>query len=223
MNFSDIFKSDFLNKVNAVSFLDMSVALILAFALGLFVMAVYRRTSRGAMYSRSFCVSLMAMSLITTVLILAVTSNIILSLGMVGALSIVRFRAAIKDPLDITFLFWSIAIGIILGAGFIGLAILGSILIGLLLTIFMNGKQREIPYIMIVNCTQEQGELTAIEIIKSQTAASSVKAKTVNESGIELTMEVRLRNSATDFVNKINAIDGVHHVSLVTYNGEYAG
>ncbi len=223
MNFSDIFKSDFLSKVNAISFLDMAVALALAFAIGLFIMAVYRRTCCSMMYSRSFCVSLMAMSLITTILILAVTSNIILSLGMVGALSIVRFRAAIKDPLDITFLFWAIAIGIILGAGFIGLAVLGSILIGILLTVFINHKTKDTPYILVVNCDNEKSEDAAMDIIKNETVTYCVKAKTVNASGIELTLELRLRNAATQFVNAINATGGVRNVSLVTYNGEYAG
>ncbi|MDO5580101.1 MAG: DUF4956 domain-containing protein [Planctomycetia bacterium] len=223
MNFSDIFKSEFLNKVNAISFLDMAVALGLAFAIGLFIMAVYRRTFRGIMYSRSFCISLMAMSLITTILILAVTSNIILSLGMVGALSIVRFRAAIKDPLDITFLFWSIAVGIILGAGFIGLAVLGSILIGILLTVFINQKAKDTPYLLIVNCDNEKSEEAAIKIIRDQTVNSAVKAKTVNAAGIELTLELRLRGAATGFVNAVNGTDGVRNVSLVSFNGEYAG
>ncbi len=140
MTFSDIFDSDFLDSVTSVTFLDIVIAVALSFVLGLFIMMIYKKTYRGVMYSQSFCVSLMAMSLITTILILAVTSNVVLSLGMVGALSIVRFRTAIKDPLDIAYLFWAIAVGIILGAGFIVLALVGSAVVGLLLVVFVNKK-----------------------------------------------------------------------------------
>ncbi len=223
LNFSDIFRSSFLENVTSVSFFDMGIALLLSFALGLFIMAIYKRTYRGVMYSQSFCVSLMAMSLITTILILAVTSNIILSLGMVGALSIVRFRTAVKDPMDITFLFWAIAVGIILGAGFIGLAVIGSLLIGILLFIFINKKQKDTPYILVVNCQDEESEKATLNITREQTALHTVKAKSVTKEGIELTLELRLRDAATGFVNTINAVDGVRSVVLVTYNGEYAG
>src|SRR5512133_1939353 len=119
MTFNDIFKTSFLEKVSSFSALDMILALVLSFALGLFIFFVYKKTYRGVMYSASFGISLMALTMITSLVILAVTSNVILSLGMVGALSIVRFRTAIKEPLDIAFLFWSIAVGIVLGAGLI--------------------------------------------------------------------------------------------------------
>ena len=120
--FQDIFKSSFLENVNSVSLLDMLLALALAFGLGMFIFLVYKKTFYGVMYSSSFGVTLIALTMITTLVILAVTSNIVLSLGMVGALSIVRFRTAIKEPLDIAFLFWSIAAGIVLAAGLLPLA-----------------------------------------------------------------------------------------------------
>lgn len=124
MNFSDIFKSSFLENVGSVSIFDMIITLVLSFAIGLFIFMVYKKTYNGVMYSSSFGVTLIALTMITNVLILAVTSNVVLSLGMVGALSIVRFRTAIKEPLDIAFLFWSIAVGIILAAGFLPLAVI---------------------------------------------------------------------------------------------------
>lgn len=124
MNFSDIFKSSFLENVGSVSILDMIITLVLSFAIGLFIFMVYKKTYNGVMYSSSFGVTLIALTMITNVLILAVTSNVVLSLGMVGALSIVRFRTAIKEPLDIAFLFWSIAVGIILAAGFLPLTVI---------------------------------------------------------------------------------------------------
>ena len=117
MSFNDIFKSSYLENITAVSIPDMAIALILSFCLGLFIYFVYRKTYAGVMFSQSFGGSLIAMTMITTMVILAVTSNVVLSLGMVGALSIVRFRTAIKEPMDIAFLFWAIAGGIVLAAG----------------------------------------------------------------------------------------------------------
>ena len=138
MTFNDIFKSSFIENIASVSLLDMAIALILSFGLGLFIFFVYKKTYQGVMYSSSFGTTLLALTMITTIVILAVTSNVVLSLGMVGALSIVRFRTAIKEPLDIAFLFWSIADGIVLAAGMIPLAVIGSIIIGLILMIFVN-------------------------------------------------------------------------------------
>lgn len=136
----DILSSSFLENVTSVSIPDMVIALLLAFGLGLFIFLVYKKTYNGVMYSASFGTALIAMTMITTLVILAVTSNVVLSLGMVGALSIVRFRAAIKEPLDITFLFWSITVGIVLAAGFLPLAVFGSVLIGIILIVFSNKK-----------------------------------------------------------------------------------
>ena len=138
MTFSDIFKSSFLNNVASVSLLDMAIAMVLAFAIGLFIFLIYKKTFSGVMYSSSFGVTLIALTLVTTFVILAVTSNVVLSLGMVGALSIVRFRTAIKEPLDIAFLFWAIAAGIVLAAGMIPLAVIGSIIIGVIILLFAN-------------------------------------------------------------------------------------
>ena len=147
LNFSDIFKSSFMENISAFSVLDTIIALTLAFVIGLFIMAVYKKTFKGVMYSHSFCVSLLALNLITTLIILAITSNVILSLGMVGALSIVRFRSAIKEPLDIAFLFWSISAGIVIGAGLIPLAVFGSLFIGIILVLFINRQTTDNPYL----------------------------------------------------------------------------
>ena len=138
MTFKDIFKSSFLENITSVSLLDMLIALALAFGIGVFIFYVYKKTYSGVMYLSSFGVTLIALTLVTTLVILAVTSNVVLSLGMVGALSIVRFRTAIKEPLGIAFLFWSIAVGIVLAAGMIPLAIIGSVIIGIILLLFVN-------------------------------------------------------------------------------------
>lgn len=222
MTFNDIFKSSFLEKASSFSILDMVIALVLAFVIGLFIFLVYKKTFRGVMYSENFGVSLVAMTLITTLIILAVTSNVVLSLGMVGALSIVRFRSAIKEPLDIAFVFWSISIGIVLGAGLIPLAVFGSVFIGIILLLFVNKKSSDNPYILIVNCNDENSETLAMTHINNSVKKHVIKSKTVSASnGIEITVEIRLKEMSTKFVNEINNLEGVNNVVLVSYNGDY--
>lgn len=221
MTFNDIFKSSFLEKASSFTVIDFIIAMALAFALGLFIFWVYRKTYNGVMYSASFGVSLMALTMITTLVILAVTSNVVLSLGMVGALSIVRFRTAIKEPLDIAFLFWAIAAGIVLGAGLIPLSVFGSLFIGLILWVFVNRKTSDQPYIMIVNCSGKEGEKQALAIIQENVKKQVLKSKTVSKNGIEMTLEVRLRGDDSDFVNAVSEAEGVENAVLVSYNGDY--
>ena len=223
MTFQDIFKSGFLENVNAISVLDMTIALVLAFALGLFIFYIYKKGYCGLMYSAAFGATLVALTLITTLLILAVTSNIVLSLGMVGALSIVRFRTAIKEPMDIAFLFWSIAAGIVLAAGFIPLAVFGSIFIGLVLLIFSGRKNIERPYILVVRCGTEEQEKEIGAYVKSQVRGMSLKSKSVEPGCIELNYEVRFREGESGFVNALSGMDGVTYTVLVSYNGDYMG
>ncbi len=221
MTFNDIFKSSFMEKVSSFSPLDMIIALALSFVLGLFIFYVYKKTFNGVMYSASFGVSLMAMTLITTLIILAVTSNIVLSLGMVGALSIVRFRSAIKEPLDIAFLFWSISAGIVTGAGLIPLAVFGSLFIGIIMVLFVNRKSTDNPYILIVSCLDDIAEDSVMKAVSQEAGKYTVKSKAVSTSGIELTVEVRLKDMTTQFVNNIARITNVSNAVLVGYNGEY--
>ncbi len=223
MTFNDIFKSSFLENVTSVSLLDMAIAMVLAFAIGVFIFLVYKKTYQGVMYSSSFGVTLVSLSMITTLVILAVTSNVVLSLGMVGALSIVRFRAAIKEPLDIAFLFWSIAVGIVLAAGMIPLAVFGSIIIGVILLVFVNKKSYLTPYIIVVSCTGHDAEVKASEFIRSKVTRFIVKSKSVQKGNIELNIEIRLKNDNTDFVNELSDLEGVSSAVLVSYNGEYMG
>ncbi len=221
MTFNDLFKSSFLENITSFSALDMIIAMGLALALGLFIFFVYKKTYTGVMYSAGFGVSLLGLTLITTLIILAVTSNIILSLGMVGALSIVRFRTAIKEPLDIVFLFWSIAAGIVLGAGLLPLAILGSLFIGIILVVFVNKKSVDSPYILIVGSEGEQQEDDILKQLRQSVKRYSIKSKTISDSGMEVTFEVRLKESSTKFVGSIKEIAGVKNAALVSYNGDY--
>ena len=223
MTFNDIFKSSFLENITAVTVLDMALTLALAFGLGVLIFFVYKKTYRGVMYSSSFGVTLIALTMITSQVILAVTSNVVLSLGMVGALSIVRFRTAIKEPLDIAFLFWAIAAGIILAAGMIPLAVIGSVIIGVILLLFVNKKSHVNPYIIVLSCEGNEAEKEATNYVASQTQRCVVKSKSAQNNLVEINMEVRLKDDNTDFVNALSAINGVNSAALVSYNGEYMG
>ena len=221
MTFQDIFKSSFVENVEAISVLDMALAMVLAFGVGLFIFFIYKKTYAGVMYSSGFGVTLIALTMITTLVILAVTSNVVLSLGMVGALSIVRFRTAIKEPMDIAFLFWAIAVGIVLAAGMIPLAVFGSLFIGVILFLFANRKEMTNPYIVVLTCDGQKSENKAREYLVKHTTRCSIKSKTAQKGRIELTCEVRLRESDTDFINELSEMDGVESAVLVSYNGDY--
>ncbi|MBC3887777.1 DUF4956 domain-containing protein [Acetobacterium paludosum] len=221
MNISDLLKSNFLENVTSVSVIDMIIAMVLAFGIGVFIYLVYKKTYKGVMYSSGFGITLIALTMIATFVILAVTSNVVLSLGMVGALSIVRFRTAIKEPLDIAFLFWSIASGIVIAAGMIPLAVFGSVMIGLILLIFVNKKPTDMPYIIVVNCNNREAEAKVKSFIDANVTKSIIKNKTVSKEGIELNIEVRLKDDNTDFINNVVDLEDVNHAVLVSYNGEF--
>ena len=211
----------FLDRAASFSLPDILVALLISFATGLFVFFVYTRTFKGVMYSSSFGISLIAMNMITTLVILTISSNLLISLGMVGALSIVRFRTVVKEPLDLVYLFWSITVGIIVGAGLIPLAIISTIAIGLILFIFVNRRTNDTPYIVVISCDGDQAETQSLALVRGATKKHVVKAKCVSRNGVELTVEVRLKESSSQFVNALLAISGVSNATLVSYNGEY--
>lgn len=223
MTFQDIFKSSFLENVNSIHMLDMGLAMILAFGIGVFIFLVYKKTFTGVMYSSSFGVTLVALTMITALVILAVTSNIVLSLGMVGALSIVRFRTAIKEPLDIAFLFWSIAAGIVLAAGMILPAVFGSAFIGMVLLLFVNKKSHVNPYMIVIQCAGQISEHKAMEFLKKEVRRCVVKSKSAQKGMIEVTAEIRLKEENTEFINILSEMEGVNNAVLVSYNGDYMG
>ena len=221
MTFNDIFKSSFLESVSEFSVTDTLLGLAVSLVIGLFIFVVYKKTLPGVMYSNGFALTLVGLSLVTTLVIMAVTSNVVLSLGMVGALSIVRFRAAIKEPLEIVFLFWAIAAGIVVGAGMIPLAAIGSAIIGVIMLLFANRKIMNDPYILVISCADEASEHAALSQAEGGSSRCVVKSKTITGSGIELTLEIRSKNASTAFVNEIAALPGVSGATLVSYNGEY--
>ncbi|WP_080145581.1 DUF4956 domain-containing protein [Marinilactibacillus piezotolerans] len=222
VNFSEIIKSSFVEELSEFSPLNALFALSSSLLIGLCIYYIYKKTFKGVMYSTQFNTSLVMLSLLTTFVILAVTSNVVLSLGMVGALSIVRFRTAIKDPLDLVFLFWSIGVGIILGAGFYLLAYVGSFFIAAVLLVFTMHKEKELAYILMLDLKNETAEVAATDILRQQIDRLKLKSKTLVNGQPELIYEVRIRENDTAFMSELFATEGVLNASLVSYNGELA-
>lgn len=223
MTFSDIFTKDFLNQAGGgPTISETAIVLSLSIILGMFIFFVYKRTYQGVMYSKTFNVSLVALSMVSATIILAVTSNIILSLGMVGALSIVRFRTAIKDPIDIVYMFWAISVGIISGAGLWLLGIVSSLLLGMVLYAFSKLHVKNEPYLLIVNYNLPEAEALVMEILKANGGAYKIKSKIKTPADFELTVEIKLKPEKTRIVNMMDEVEGVTGVAMVSYNGEFA-
>lgn len=225
LGFSDIFKDKFLDGLSLTSqnltLPNVIINLAIAFALGLFIYFVYRRTFRGVLYSHSFNLSLIMLSMVTTLVIMCISSNPALSLGMVGALSIVRFRTAVKDPIDTVYMFWAIAVGITLGANLVLFALVGSLVIGIVLFL-MNfiGTGNSQNYLLVVH--HDETAARAVYQIVHAVPRARLKSKTISKNGEEATYEVRLPNNRTGIVNKLLTIDGVYDATLVVYQNEIA-
>ena len=199
------------------------IRLVMAVVIAAFIYLSYRLSHNGSIYSQKFNVSLAVMTIVTATVMIVIGNNLALSLGMVGALSIVRFRTAIKEPMDIAFLFWSIAAGIVLAAGLIPLAVLGSLFVGAVLLVFSRQKNGESPYILVVRCASPREEEQVRALVEARVRRLNLKSKAVSPGEIELNFEVRLREADTGFVNELGAMSGVDHVVLVSYNGDYMG
>lgn len=219
--FSDVFKKSFVENFNqdlgmGRFLLTMAVSILI----GLLIIVVYRISYRGVLFSRTFAVSLLAMDVITTLILMTITSNIVLSLGMVGALSIIRFRTAIKDPLDIVFLYYSICAGIMCGANLLGLAAVGAVVVGVILIVASRLPSAADSYILMINVNPDDEE-PVVRYIEKSTKKSRLKSKALVENTVELSMEVTLISGSTKFLNKLNAYPGVSSVTLVKSTGEY--
>lgn len=221
-NFKDIFKSSILEKTSSFSIVDSLIGLLVAFAVGLFIYTVYKKTFTGVIYSHTFNISLIIMSMATALIIIGISSNVLLSLGMVGALSIVRFRTPIKDPMDIVYIFWAIVSGILCGAGFILLAIIGSLLIGLVLIIFVNKISVENPYLLVVRYNETLIENSLAQVISGQTKKHSLKSKSVMPGNdFEITYEIRVKENDMSFINTISNLEGVKSAIMLSYDGNF--
>ena len=221
MTWQDFLKNtDF--STTDLSVMSIVLTLLFSFALGLFIFFIYRVSYKGVMYSKTFNVTLIAMSMITTSIILAITTNIILSLGMVGALSIVRFRAAVKDPIDIAYLFWAVGVGIVSGAGLLKLALISSALIGIILFVFSKISDVKTPYLLVISYHTEETNELVFKLIDSEAKKYRLKSKVFNGEDYELTVEIRERKKTASLVNKIGGINNVNSVALLGYDGDFA-
>ena len=217
MDLSTTLKEIFNFSTNQV--VPLLVTVILAFAIGGFVYLIYRLTFSGVIYSKTFNMSLVMLTMVTTMVILIMSNNVKLSLGMVGALSIVRFRTAIKDPIDTVFMFWAIAEGIVLGAGFYLAAIVGAILIGVFMLLVASSKKKaSLPYLLILH--YEERASKQIKSMVAQIPYARVKSKTIQREGVELAVELRIRSSETGFVDKFLRVDGVYDATLIAHQGD---
>lgn len=227
MSTKDIFKRSVLesftanNGITADFVIQAVIAMAVAILLGMLIYLIYRNYYGGVVYSPSFAMTLVGMTILTCALTLAISSNIVISLGMVGALSIVRYRTAIKDPMDLLYLFWSISIGIIVAAGIYPLAVITMIVMTALVMYFFKKKSSGIIYILVVHYEGEETQDEIIRLFGNQ--KYQLKSKTMRKGQVEMTVEFMSRQGNFNFVEKIDALDRVRDVSLIQYNGEYNG
>ncbi|MED1568643.1 DUF4956 domain-containing protein [Bacillus paramycoides] len=221
VKFSDIIKKSFIeqNMFGKMPIENIILGMVLSFVIGMFIFYIYKKTFRGVVYSHNFNVTLVLMVMTTTLIILTISTNVVLSLGMVGALSIVRFRTAIKDPLDVIFMFWAIAGGITVGAGVYALAIVGSLFIGLVVYGLTRQKSKDSIFLLIIHHEEKATESIKYQLAKIK---HSMKSKIVRNDITELTVELKIKGDNTAFVNKLSEVEGVKDVSLINYNGDYA-
>lgn len=218
---NQLFSVSFFEKAVMFSLPDTLLILLVSALLGLFIAALYRITYQGVMYTMTYGVTLAGITMISALILCVVTSNVVLTLGMVGALSIIRFRTSIKEPMDIMFMFWAVAAGIATGAGMAGVAVVGSLCIGLLVVFLTRGRQNGVPYILVLQMEDEAAEKRAMEIVSAQARRCRIKSKRVSKGETELTVDIRLKGGETGFMHEVEALPGVTSAMLVTYNGEY--
>lgn len=226
MSIKDVIKNSVYESLGGGTNLSArSILLLIAIAalVGLYIFAVYKLSSKSAFYSKDLNVTMAGMPIIVAAIMIAMQSNLLVSLGMVGALSIVRFRTAIKEPLDIAFLFWAIAVGIVLAAGMIPLAVLGSVFIGVVLLVFVNQKPYRDPYIVVLSCDGHESAQRSLDYLEAQVQRCVVKSKTAQRGSVELNLEVRMKDADTGFVDTLAGLEGVQSAVLVSYNGDYMG
>lgn len=211
-SFADIFKIS-LNPLEVIA------TLVIALIIGLFIFFIYRKTFGGVMYSRNFNLSIIMLTMVSSLMLMLIHNSLALSMGMVGALSIIRFRTAVKDPMDTVFLFWAVGEGIATGTGFYDIAAISAAVIGLVLALLcmIRGKGSQ-PYLLIIHYGDAASQ--AVKQMVKQLPGGRLKSKTVQRDGIELTMEVRLRDNETGFVEKFLRVDGVYDATLISHQGD---
>ena len=221
----DIFTKSFVamqGSASTSSIVEILVSLIVSFLLGYFIFFIYKKTFQGVLYQRSFNVSLIVITMVLTLIIMIIKGNVVLSLGMVGALSIVRFRTPVKDPMDLVFIFWAIAVGIANGVSFFHISTIGSMLITIVLLLMSKKKMSEdSPYLLVIKASKDsdsQGQIT--DKVKELVKVSLLKSKTITSNHCEIIYEVRIADTGTKFMDVLNKNKDVEQATLINYSGD---
>ena len=221
MSFKDIFKKAFLEGF-ASSEIDTKAILsctLIAAIIGMFIFVMYRVVTRKTFYNKTFNISIPAMAIITAAIILTIQSNVVLSLGMVGALSIVRFRTAVKDPLDLVFLYWAISVGIICGAGLSFIAVIVSIVMAVVVVFLQKYPEKKLSKILVLNSSDLDACDAVMEIVKKYSKASKIKSRNLTKTSLDMIIEIKT-DEDTALSKEILALDGITSVSILTHDGE---
>ena len=221
MGFKDVFKKSFLEGFTSMDITTGKIAatLIVTALLALYIFAIYRLVTRKVFYSKNFNISLAVMSLITSAIILAMQSNLVISLGMVGALSIVRFRTAIKDPMDLAFLFWSISIGIICGAGLYEIALVTSVGVTVFILVLDMLPVGKAPMMLVVNSSEMNGEKAVLDVVGKYARYYKVKSRNLSKGRLDLVIELKVKEERA-LVSEVAALDGMLSASMISHDGE---
>ena len=221
MGFKDVFKKSFLEGFNGMDITTAKIAatLFVTALLALYIFAIYRLVTRKVFYSKNFNIALAALSLITAAIILAMQSNLVISLGMVGALSIVRFRTAIKDPMDLVFLFWSISIGIICGAGLYEVALVTSVAVTVFILVLDMIPVSRAPMMLVVNSSKMDDEQTVLDVVGKYAKSFKVKSRNLSKGRLDMVVELRVKDES-GLVSEVAALDGMIGASLIAHDGE---
>lgn len=223
IGFADIFKKSFIGMsggFEGFTSLDIVLNILVSFGIGMFIFYIYKRTFRGVLYQKSFNVTLVIVCTVTTLIIMTIRGNLVLSLGMVGALSIVRFRTPIKDPIDLAFIFWAITVGIANGVSYFNISIIGSVFVSLILLFLTRRDDVDNPYLLVLEMPPEAVEKDIKKIISSSVNKLKLKSKTVNPSFAELTFEVRLKDDDATFLKTLREEMKVTKATLISYSGD---
>ena len=221
MGFKDVFKKSFLEGFTSMDITTAKIAatLFVAALLALYVFAIYRLVTRKVFYSKNFNISLAAMSIITAAIILAMQSNLVISLGMVGALSIIRFRTAIKDPMDLVFLFWSISIGILCGAGLYEVALVTSVAVTIFILVLDMVPVSKAPMMLVINSSQMDGEQKILDVVGKYAKSYKVKSRNLSKGRLDMVVELRVKKEGA-LVSEVAALEGMIGASLIAHDGE---
>ena len=220
MSTNDIIKKSILESFNSdITNTTIIISMVITILIALYIYAIYRLCSNKNFYSKDFNKTLAIMSVITAAIVLAMQSNLVISLGMVGALSIVRFRNAVKNPLDLLFLFWSISVGIICGASLYQVAIIMSLAVTILLLLLEVVKPPKAPYLLVLNGTNKDMEENLMQILKTNAKGYQIKARNIGTDGIKMVVELRTKKEK-DLLSECEKIEGITNVSLLSHDGE---